>query len=299
MEQLMRELEFPEDAICQLMEVQRQLDQDSRGCELDQMAARVMEQTKKGGCREELLLQLSCCEQMEKTTGINGYTLDLLFLLRCAAILRNHYKEKGLPDGLFLDSMKDLKWKLLECRNVYGVNGVFVGHWYDRFFDMTRFALGRFQFEEETFQGDLYRKDGFSVKKGDPVINMHIPSSGPLDSVLAEASLARAAEFYRNRFPDGTVPFVMESWLLDPDLMKMLPQGNIRQFVERFHLVSGEKGEIFEDGWRVFGAEWKKNPAELPRTTRLQTAIADYLTSGGQLGLGYGIFLWKQKTCEN
>ncbi|MFQ6807303.1 MAG: hypothetical protein ACLRT5_22600 [Lachnospiraceae bacterium] len=155
--------------------------------------------------------------------------------------------------------------------------------------------MGRFQFEEETFQGDVYQEDGFSVKKGDPVINMHIPSSGPLDPAQAEASIARAAQFYRDLFPQGTVPFVMDSWLLDPDLMKMLPQGNIRRFVERFHLVSVEKGETFSDGWRVFGPEWEKEPADLPRTTRLQTAIADYLQGGGKLGAGYGIFLWKQK----
>lgn len=295
MEQLMRELEFPEDAIRQLLDAQQKLAQGSRGRELDEMAARLMEQAEKGGCREELVKQLCCCEQMEQETGIQGYTLDLLFLLRCAEILRVNYRRKGLPDRIFLDSMMDLKWKLLECRKIYGVNGVFVGFWYDRFFDMTRFALGRFQFEEETFQGGVYQKDGFTVNQGDPVINMHIPSSGPLNPDEAEASLARAAEFYRELFPEGMVPFVMDSWLLDPDLMEMLPQGNIRRFVERFHLVSRKKGEIFSDGWRVFGPEWKKEPAQLPRETRLQTAIADYLQDGGKLGAGYGVFLWKQK----
>ncbi len=59
--------------------------------------------------------------------------------------------------------------------------------------------------------------------------------------------------------------------------------------------MSVEKGETFSDGWRVFGPEWEKDPADLPRTTRLQTAIADYLQGGGKLGAGYGIFLWKQK----
>lgn len=295
MEQLMRELQFPEDAICQLLEAQQKLAQGSRGRELEERAAGLMEQAEKGNCREELAKNLSCCEQMEQETGIPGYTMDLLFLLRCAEILRENYRKKGFPDRMFLDSMMDLKWKLLECRKIYGINGVFVGFWYDRFFEMTRFALGRFQFEEETFQGGIYQKDGFAVKQGDPVINMHIPSSGPLNPEEAEASLARAAEFYRELFSGETVPFVMDSWLLDPDLMEMLPQGNIRRFVERFHLVSRKKGELFSDGWRVFGAEWKKDPAELPRTTRLQTAIADYLQDGGKLGTGYGVFLWKQK----
>lgn len=51
--------------------------------------------------------------------------------------------------------------------------------------------------------------------------------------------------------------------------------------------------EIFPDGWRVFGAEWKKKPEELPRKTGLQRAIADYLQQGGRLGSGYGIFIRK------
>ena len=86
----------------------------------------------------------------------------------------------------------------------------------------------------------------------------------------------------------------MDSWLLDPDLMKMLPQGNIRRFVERFHLVSVEKGETFSmDG----GYSARNGRRILPIFPYHQTADGHRrLSEGrGKLGTGYGIFLWKQK----
>ena len=43
------------------------------------------------------------------------------------------------------------------------------------------------------------------------------------------------------------------------------------------------------NGWRVFGTECDNPPDKLPRNNRLQTAIADYLASGGKLGEGFGV----------
>ena len=39
----------------------------------------------------------------------------------------------------------------------------------------------------------------------------------------------------------------------------------MKAYADRFHLVaSGKKRDDFPGGWRVFGAEWKKKPEELP-----------------------------------
>lgn len=40
---------------------------------------------------------------------------------------------------------------------------------------MTRFGLGRFQFEKTDFDADYYEKCGNTLKRGDTVINFHIP----------------------------------------------------------------------------------------------------------------------------
>lgn len=292
MEQLMRDLDFPMDAVGELLDREKELKAAGFGRRLEEMAAELME----GETSEERLRKmLADCEALEKETGVHRYTLDLFFLLYCAQILRDRYRGRGFSDQLFVDSMMDLKWKLLECRQVYGVNGIFVGHWYGRFFDMTRFALGRLQFETEHFEAEKYEQDGILVKKGDTVLNMHVPSSGPLTSEKVDEAFQLAAGFYRDLFPDGVIPFVIDSWLLDPDLMKLLPEGNTKEFTSRFCLLSYKKHEVFADGWRVFGGEWEKTPDMLPRKTRLQTAVADYLAAGGKLGEGYGILIWREK----
>ena len=54
---------------------------------------------------------------------------------------------------VFDKSLEDMKWKMLECYEIHGVYGNFVGHWYDGFFNLTRFGLGRLQFELRPFEG--------------------------------------------------------------------------------------------------------------------------------------------------
>lgn len=102
-------------------------------------------------------------------------------------------------------------------------------------------------------------------------------------------------KFPEEQIPEGPAVFVMESWLLDPDLIELLPEGNMKEFVRRFSLVYWEKNERFLDGWRIFGSEWEKAVKELPRRTKLQRAIADYLQKGGKLGCGYGILIQTPK----
>lgn len=71
--------------------------------------------------------------------------------------------------------------------------------------------------------------------------------------------------FSKEYFPKDYRVFGVESWLIDPDLVQILPEGNMKAYARRFHLIDTEKSdEIFPDGWRVFGAEWKKKPEECP-----------------------------------
>ena len=111
---------------------------------------------------------------------------------------------------------------------------------------------------------------------------------------LLDDAFARAEVFFKEHFPKDYTVFGVESWLIDPDLVRIFRK-EYESVCGSVHLVAAEKSEmIFPDGWRVFGAEWKKKPEELPRKTGLQRAIADYLQQGGKLGSGYGIFVRKK-----
>lgn len=75
------------------------------------------------------------------------------------------------------------------------------------FFEMTRFALGRLQFELMDFP-ESYEKTGHVRPEGmTKVINMHIPSCGPLKKADCEASFRQAAAFFADAFPGEEIAF--------------------------------------------------------------------------------------------
>lgn len=289
MREIMMEAGFPEDAVEDLLEKAEKLKENGKWETLMALAEETMDAYPGKNLLDE---KLEKAEAMEEKTGISRYTLDMLMLLQCWKVLKKRYEEKGMSVELFDNALKDAAYKLQECRAVYGINGTFVGGWNQGFFAMTRFALGRLQFEMLNYPFDEpFVQDGVTVKKRDPVINMHIPSSGPLRKEAAEDAIRQAAEFFGKEFPDGRPVFVMASWLLDTDLMKLLPEGNTREFVKRFTVLQVNKSDVFEDGWRVFTNEWTEEFEKLPGRTKLQRAIRGYLQQGGKLGYGYGIFI--------
>lgn len=295
----MREAGFAQDAMDEMLLLKSRLEKGKKWSRIQDLAQKIMEILPE---EEEFQKMLREAEAWEEELGIHKYTLDLLVLICCWKILGERYEERGLPMDIFRDAVRDLGCKMRECRQVYGVNGIFVGGWHDRFLNISRFTLGRLQFElvEYPFERE-YTEKGRTVKKGDTVINVHIPSEGPLRKEDADASFDRAEAFYRGKLdtggipgkyiPDGPAVFVMDSWMLDPDMQKLLPEGNMKAFAERFCLLDFEKKETFGDGWRIFQNEWKNDPEKLPRRTKLQRAVADYLQKGGKLGGGYGIYV--------
>ena len=293
MTDLMATIQLPEEGIRQLLDAREQLEKEGHWDVIVQTAEQVMTAD---GELSVLTKTLAETEGREETFGVNRYLLDALMLFCCWEEVKVRYEKQGLPMDVFDKSLEDMKWKMLECYEIHGVYGNFVGHWYDGFFNLTRFGLGRLQFELRPFEGkEDCEVDGVQIHPGDTVINMHIPSAGPMKPELLDDAFARAEVFFKEHFPKDYTVFGVESWLIDPDLVRILPEGNMKAYADRFHLVAAEKSEtIFPDGWRVFGAEWKKKPEELPRKTGLQRAIADYLQQGGKLGSGYGIFVRKK-----
>lgn len=218
----------------------------------------------------------------------------LCFLLAALPELKARYQKAGLEEELFWHTMMDLKYKLMECHTVKGVWGNFAAWWYDKFFTMERFALGRLQFEVIPFPEERYEAGGIVLKKGDAVVNMHIPSAGPLTRQLREDAYQKAYHFFAAQRTGDLLPLVCTSWLLDPDYQSFLQaSSNILDFQRDFNIIKTGKDETFHDAWRVFGAEAQKPVKDLPRRTSLQRGFADFLAGGGQTGWGLGVILWR------
>ena len=221
--------------------------------------------------------------------GVHNYTAELLLFICLSRKLRERYAAMGLSMQIYHDSMLDLRYKLEECLAVYGICGSFVAGWFPGFFNLTRFALGRLQFELVDCPND-FEGNGIKVAKGQKVINMHIPRSGqPLSKELYEQSFALAKQFYKDTYPaEQPAPFVCHSWLLYPDTAKFVPPHlNTCKFLSEFTIMESHYNNG-EDLWRLFDT-MEQHPDRLPTDTSLRREFVKHLQNGGRVGWGMGI----------
>jgi len=229
--------------------------------------------------------------------SLNTYTVQLLFCIMLTPALKKEYIKAGIDEQIFFDTVEDLKFKLMECYEVEKVWGVIPLGWLLGIFRMRTFALGRLEFNMGTFMGDSTTVAGRRVEKDDLVINIHIPSSGkPFDQKSRMDSYEKAYYFFKDRFA-GTEPlFRCETWIIYPRNKEIFnPKSNVVSFMEDFKIVSSYEYSDNRNLWRIFGAYAELPPAQLPRNTSMQRAVADWLEKGNRLGAGVGIFVFDPK----
>ena len=237
---------------------------------------------------------LSRMKALSEKAEIHEYTGALLLFLCYTKRLRAYYNEAGIDDEIFLSSVLDLRYKLDECKCVYGIKGSFVAKWFSGFFDLTRFALGRLQFEIVDL-GREYEKGGVKLEPDSKVINVHIPRTGtPLDRESTLKSYRLASEFFAPKLGD-TIAFVCSSWLLFPRHRQMLKlDSNLLAFMNDYDLVASGEYENYNEIWRLFDTNYNGDASHLPADTSLRRAYVDLITSGEKTGWGKGVFLYKQ-----
>ena len=142
--------------------------------------------------------------QLSEKYNVHSFSINLYELVCLVPKLKEFYKEKGIDESVFYNTVNDIRYKYRECVNVRGVEGIRDAswkHWYNVIFEMRIFGLGRFQYEIKQFRLKEYSKDGNVVKEGDEVLSIHIPSSGEsLKKEVRQRSYALAKEFFKDRF---------------------------------------------------------------------------------------------------
>jgi RimJ/RimL family protein N-acetyltransferase len=288
--EFMKEYDYPSEAQEELIHNYGLLQQSSQWSDFQRLVLAYGEN--KDNFNQDAIKRL---QQIASGSMISEYSINLIYLIRISKSLQKRYEEVRWTQQMFRDAMMDLKYKLQECHQMYDIWGNFVIWWELGFFDLSRVALGRLQFEIQEFSSD-YTRDGFYIKKGEPIINLHIPSSGPLHEKDCLQAYKAAAKFYKKNFPGKVIWFTCSSWLLYPQNKKMLPaESNIVKFMKKYDIFACQVDDKKEDLWRIFYQESHKPASELPRTTSLQRACADWLQAGRSLGVGQGIFYMKKE----
>lgn len=269
---IMRLADFPQEA-------RNELDKLAVTAETDPAASAWIAQSEPMYFRGEDILPLR--EALADRLHCPLLTSDLLLLLTYADSLQYIYRKQGYSEDLFQGVLADLRCKMIECRQVYGIWGTFVFPWFFRFYDRTRFALGRLQYETVSCPFDYLPW----VKNGDPVLQCHIPSTGILSPEAVTHSLSLARAFY----PSAYSAVICHSWMLYPPHYSLFPQNsNLQRFYDRFQIVSAEPLALPTDAWRIFHT-FERDLNKVPQETSLQRNLRRFLSEGNSMGMGWGI----------
>ena len=231
-------------------------------------------------------------DDLAEKTGVHRFTVHQIFLIFCTEETRRRYAAAGYSENFYRDSMKDLRHKMEETHRVHGVWGVYCGPWLSALLALQCFCLGRLQFEIVPSEFHC-EQGGHTLQPHDPVINIHVPSFGRLDYDAVMDAYRRAAEFFGHLFPDGAVWFHIESWLVYPPVSSLFPEGNLRRFAADFDVVHAWHDPKQDDRYRVFYLPPDAPMETYPETTALQRNLKAWLLDGNSMGIGFGLFLWK------
>ena len=287
-----KKLGFPQEAIAAFEKVARKIEKSkSFSKKFEEIYNKYMkpEAHDFGKCMDEL-------GKLSMFRGVNKWTMQMVFLIVAAEDMHKLYKERNLSDELFWFTLMDLKYKYRECVDCKGAHGTFVGGWNTSFFNLTRFALGRYQYDMSTYSGeDFTTSAGITIKKGDKTLGFHIPSSGvSLTDEVRLDSFKKAYEFFPEyRREDGLMIFECGSWLIYEEYKKFLPENSgVVKFINDFEIVKSEQRDKFNDAWRIFDKSGYKSPKKWDEKTSLQRAFKKHVLSGGKTGHGHGIIVF-------
>ncbi|MBQ8850522.1 MAG: DUF5596 domain-containing protein [Clostridia bacterium] len=284
---LLCKLSFPEDAAKVLTDALEKLLAPSVYDDFSQLLLQYDENE-----RCNYIEMIDKMKLISEKAGIHEYTGAMLLFICMAPRLKKRYAELGIDEAIFYDSLSDLRYKLYECIDVYGVVGTFVASWYAGFFRLDRFAFGRLQFDKKPL-GFECEYNGVKLSADSIGLNTHIPrTGGRLDHDEVLKSYRRAREFFGEYFEIKPAIFFCSSWLLDPwNLTVLTEKSNLYAFIKDFKIVETGEYADYKEAWRLFDMMYTGDVDALPQNSSLRRAYAERIRRGEKLGWGRGVFI--------
>ncbi|MGM9624069.1 MAG: acyltransferase domain-containing protein, partial [Eubacteriales bacterium] len=236
-------------------------------------------------------------DELAEEIGVSAPICNLTMYMLFAKQTYYNYLEKGISADIYYDSMTDFTVWNTACMRKTGAPGLLQIGWLANTLRESLYRLGRFQYQPTTFDHSEYRFGDYVIRRGDPVITIHIPEGEPLTDAVRMDSYRRAEAFF------GRHVFVCESWLLYPAHRDFLQKNsNIIRFMDDFVMLSSHESRgSLGDMWRMYGFSCDHTDfANLPENTGMQRAYKKHLLeSGSMTGGGYGILIVENGTIIN
>lgn len=229
---------------------------------------------------ERLTMPETAQEAYLSLKEVLGEDPDGLAMLYCqleaARQVYRRYQEKGIPERIFVDTMRCFPRFIAECEKKDGRLLFDRGWWSYRQTSMCLFRIGALEYE-------------FRKHEGEPAVALHIPSGADLSEPAVNDSLEQAGRFFQTHYQDYKYSrYICISWLLSPALEPLLSEtSRIRSFQQRFEIVQTypENMEFIE---LLFQVPRTAPYGSLPETTSLQRGVKALLLGGGMVGSAYG-----------
>lgn len=227
---------------------------------------------------------------LTRPLGIEDDPGMLAVCLLLTHVSHRYYREHGMDEEVYIDSMKDIRVWTKTCVDNRHHLGVYQYGWIRNFWRGDIVRLGRLEFHIVKYNhSEPYTACGITVKEGDPVINTHIPADGHMDPEAVQDAFCRAYRYFGRT---GITPIVCDSWLLYPkNRLFCAPDSRMVAFLDNFTILRSKDAPESGDLWRVFGHQPSWDPDSLPDDTPLRRQLKAHLKAGGTMGYGYGIFL--------
>ena len=205
---------------------------------------------------EDLIQNTSLVKELDKLiAGSTGQDEDgtkiLWEELNIARQSFDEYQKRGIPDRIFIDTMKFCTRFLNEYYKTYSCYRFVWGWWFPRQLALLEFRIGALEYEYCNGQ----------------YISLHIPSDADLTPQSVLKSISQFKDFCRQYYPGWEgIQIQCESWMLSPALKY-------------------ESMAILD--WVFPG--YNKIPEELTENTSLQTNMKKYLLGGNKPGWTKGV----------
>ncbi|MFC6706082.1 acyltransferase domain-containing protein [Flexivirga alba] len=197
-----------------------------------------------------------------------------------------YHRTRAIPDTASRAIFGDLGRHLRVFERTFGHTGLHVQDWFSLHLRGVIYDFGRLQANLETLTVPAAELRAAQVPAvaGSVVVGIHIPDSGPLRPADVDASLARVRPFLARHFPELPPVSVARctSWLLDEQLLDLVPDSNIARFCARWHPIGAPTDGDESVRNFVFRRPYAE-PADLVASTRLERAMLDHWRSGGHL----------------
>ena len=228
-------------------------------------------------------------EVCSKESGFSVGMLNLYFYILFGEHTYGICKSRDIPEENFFGIMN--VYPAVSILNFgkaeeYGFSLPIYRSFLRHYVDAEIFFFVRLEFELCPSPLD-FEIEGRKIKKGDTVLNVHIPRDMPFTEELCEESYEKAREFFARHFGLENPVFICHSWMCDPWLEECLSESStILNFQKKYTILQTDDDSDDAIGW-IFGNKLD-DINDYAEDTSIRRAAKKKLLAGERIGTALG-----------